>query len=103
MDAIDLILVSIQMCLTFISKVNHLGETDRVRSVDDDDGVDDDLVGMIFFVSCFVFLFCLSCTCCYRCYILRSIVIIASIQFCHPSCLKLLHFHTLVSASQYLS
>ena len=42
------------------SSIFGLGETDRVRSDDDDDDdVKDDLVGMIFFVSCSVFLFVL--------------------------------------------
>ena len=68
---------TIKLCTLLDSFVwAHLGETDRVRSDDDDDDDDDDvgddLVGMIFSVSCFVFLFCRSCACCYRCYILWS-------------------------------
>ena len=64
---------------------------------DDDDAFDDDLVGMIFFVSCSVFLFVLLVLVVIA--VMYGQTIIASIQFCESSYFKRLHFCTLVSAS----
>ena len=66
--------------------------------MDDDDGdVKDDHVGMIFFVSCSVFLFVLLVLVVIA--VMYGQTIIASIQFCEPSYFKRLDFCTLVSTS----
>ena len=64
---------------------------------DDDDDVKDDLVGMIFFVSCSVFLFVLLVLVVIA--VIYGHTVIASIQFCESSYFKRLNFCTLVSTS----
>ena len=60
--------------------------------MDDDDDLEDDLVGMIFFVSCSFFCLVVLVLAFVIAVNLYGRIIIASIQFCHPSYLKRLHF-----------